>query len=108
MQEGLKQLEQIRERAKHLVLKDKSKAFNTARIDALELDNLVSVAWASAVLAEYRKESRGAHSRLDFPDRNDNKFFKHLLYMADGSVASRAVNMQPQEVEGIPLQERKH
>ena len=108
MQQGLQELEKIEERIPHAMLKDKSKVFNTARVEALELDNLMAVAKASAVAAEARKESRGAHSRLDFPDRDDKNWFKHLLVFADGKMAKRDVNMQPTNVDPIELKAREH
>lgn len=108
MKEGLKKLKVIEEDAQHTVLADKSKVFNTAKIEALELDNLMAVALASAVLAENRTESRGAHSRLDYPDRDDKDWLKHSLYFADGRIAYRSVNMKPHDVEPFPLQEREH
>lgn len=108
MQEGLKKLEKIRERAKHAVLKDKSKVFNTARVEALEFDNLIEVAIASAVLAEQRKESRGAHSRLDYPDRDDKNWLKHSIYFMDGALDFRPVNFKPREMAPIELKERPH
>lgn len=108
MKEGLEQLMKIQERSKHTVLGDHSKVFNTARIEALELDNLMSVAMASAVLAENRTESRGAHSRLDYPDRNDEQWLKHSVYFADGRIVYRPVNMRPHDVEPFPPQEREH
>lgn len=108
MQEGLKKLEKIRERVNHAVLRDKTEIFNTARIEALELDNLMEVALASAVLAVTRKESRGAHSRLDYPDRDDKNWLKHTLYFEDGTVSYRPVNFKPHEVPPIELKERPH
>ena len=66
----------------HLV--DKSDAFNTARIEALELDNLFEVAYATAVSAEERKESRGAHARNDYQERDDENWLKHSIYFPDG------------------------
>ncbi len=108
MEEGLNQLKEIQERSKHTVLGDHSKVFNTARIEALELDNLMAVAMASAVLANNRSESRGAHSRLDYPDRNDEQWLKHSVYFADGRIVYRPVNMRPHDVEPFPLQEREH
>ncbi len=108
MEGGLEQLNKIEERSKHTWLEDHSNVFNTARIEALELDNLIAVAKASAVLAQLRTESRGAHSRLDFPERDDKEWLKHLVYYADGRIAYRQVNMRPHEVEPLPIQEREH
>lgn len=107
MQEGLAKLTAIQERLQHAVLKDKSQVFNTARIQALELDNLMAVAKATAVSAEARKESRGAHSRVDYPDRDDKNWHKHSLCFADDRLAYRSVNMQPREVDPIALKKRE-
>ena len=101
MQKGLDRLTAIKERLARAHLSDKSQVFNTARIEALELDNLMSVAMASAVPAANRQESRGAHSRLDFPKRDDKNWLKHSVYFEEGRVAFRAVNMKPNEVDAI-------
>lgn len=107
MADGWKKLNDIHERINNAVLKDHSKAFNTARIEALELDNLIATARASAKLANERTESRGAHSRLDYPDRDDKNWLKHMLYFYDDTVASRAINMKPSEVDVIEPKERE-
>jgi succinate dehydrogenase / fumarate reductase, flavoprotein subunit len=107
MEEGLTKLKIVEEHSLNTVLADHSNVFNTARIEALELDNLVAVAKASAVLANNRTESRGAHSRLDYPARDDENWLKHSLYFADGRIDYRSVNMRPHEVEPLPLQERE-
>lgn len=106
MQEGLKKLTELRTRLKHAVLGDKSFVFNTARVEAMELDNLMEVAYVTAVAALTRKESRGAHSREDYPKRNDQEWLKHLLVYANGDVAFREVNFKPHLVEAFPPKER--
>jgi len=95
MKEGLEKLKGLRARLEHAVLPDKSRIFNTSRIEALELDNLMAVAIATAFSAEQRDESRGAHSREDFPERNDAKWLKHTLYFPGDVIKHRAVNMTP-------------
>lgn len=106
MLDGLEKLKVLRERLKHAVMPDKSEVFNTARIEALELDNLMEVALATAVCAEYRKESRGAHSRSDYPKRDDKKWLKHLIYFADGSIKDRPVNFKPKSMDKFEPVER--
>ena len=102
MQKGLKKLDELGERIKNTHLEDKSSAFNTARIEALELDNLYEVAYATAVAAEERKESRGAHARNDFTERDDENWLKHSLYFpVDKRVGKRDVNFAPKTVEAF-------
>jgi succinate dehydrogenase / fumarate reductase flavoprotein subunit len=105
---GLDKMKVLHERLKHATLVDKSQVFNTARIEALELDNMMEVAVASAICAHNRTESRGGHSRVDYPDRDDKNWLKHTLYFADQQLTYRAVNMSPQEVDPIELKERDH
>jgi len=103
MQKGLNMLDEIGQRMKNLHLEDKSVAFNTARIEALELENLYEVAYATAVAAEERKESRGAHARNDFTERDDENWLKHSLYFPnDKRIEKRDVNFSPKTVEAFP------
>ena len=100
MLEGVEQLAALRERIANAHLPDKSNAFNTARVEALELDNLMEVAEATAIAALERKESRGAHSRYDYPDRDDVNWLKHSMYFpADKRVGQRDVNFAPKTVD---------
>lgn len=107
MKSGFQKLDDLKERLSHAVLKDKSAVFNTARIEALELDNLMSTAVATAHSAFTRTESRGAHARYDYPDRDDSKWLKHTVVFEDGKISFREVNMQPRNMEPIKLTERE-
>jgi succinate dehydrogenase / fumarate reductase flavoprotein subunit len=109
MREGVKALAQIRERLTRAHLGDKSLTFNTARMEALELDNLLEVAEATAIAAVERKESRGAHAREDFQQRDDVNWLCHSLYFpADKRVAKRAVNFAPKTVDAFQPTERHY
>jgi succinate dehydrogenase / fumarate reductase flavoprotein subunit len=100
MQEGIVKLQGIRERLQNLHLEDKSNTFNTARIEALELENLFEVAEATAIAAEARNESRGAHARDDFRERDDDNWLCHSLYFPkDKRVGKRGVNFKPKTVD---------
>ncbi|REC95855.1 succinate dehydrogenase flavoprotein subunit [Kushneria indalinina] len=100
MQEGVKKLKDLRERIANAWLPDKSDMFNTARIEALELDNLMEVAEATAIAALERRESRGAHSREDYPDRDDENWLKHSVYHpTDKTLTKRDVNFSPKTVD---------
>lgn len=100
--EGVKKIREVADRATRTEIKDKSKVFNTARIEALELDNQIEVARATMVSAEARKESRGAHDRSDFPDRDDVNWLKHTLWYKDGDrLEYKPVNLKPLTAESV-------
>ena len=107
LEEGVKQIKAVAERVKRTQIKDKSQVWNTARIEALEMDNLIEVALATLISAEARKESRGAHARDDFPDRNDETWMKHTLYSReDFKLSYKPVHNQPLTVDYIAPQKR--
>ena len=109
MAEGLRELSEIRERLKHARLDDKSSDFNTQRIECLELDNLMETAYSTAVAANFRTESRGAHSRFDFPDRDDENWLCHSIYDPNtDKMLTRDVNMAPKLREAFPPKVRSY
>jgi succinate dehydrogenase / fumarate reductase flavoprotein subunit len=100
MQEGIEKLAALRPRIENAHLKDKSSAFNTARIELLELQNLLEVAESTAIPAEVRNESRGAHAREDFQERDDENWLCHSMYFpTDKRVGKRGVNFEPKTVD---------
>ena len=107
LKEGVKKIHDIAERSERLKISDTSNVFNTARIDALELKNLIEVAKATIESAHAREESRGAHCRSDFEDRNDEQWLKHTLYYSQtNTIGYRPVNLKPLTVETFPLKKR--
>ncbi|WP_028117573.1 succinate dehydrogenase flavoprotein subunit [Ferrimonas senticii] len=109
MAEGLEELKKIRARLHNAKLSDVSKAFNTQRIECLELDNLMETAIATAMAANFRTESRGAHSREDFPDRDDANWLCHSIFdPRTEEMGRRQVNMAPKLREAFPPKERKY
>ena len=113
---GVAKIKEIAERAGRTEIADRSKVFNTARVEALELDNLVEVARATMVSAEARKESRGAHDRADYPDRpgfpngrDDQNWLKHTLWFKDGDrLEYKPVNLKPMSVDSIAPKARAY
>ena len=94
MKKGIDKLNDLKARVENVHLEDKSSAFNTARIEALELQNLFETAYATAVAAEGRTESRGAHAREDFQERDDDNWLCHSIYMpGKREIGKRAGNM---------------
>ena len=107
MEQGLHRLDALRERLNKASLGDKSQVFNTERIAALELDNLMATAYATAQSALARTESRGAHSREDFPERDDVNWILHSLYFEEGArMDYRPVNKAPKHIAPFEPKER--
>ena len=114
MDEGVTKIAALRERVKNITLKDKSRVFNTARIEALEVENLIEAAEATIVSAAARHESRGAHTVDDYADspahpngRNDAEWHKHTLWHKEGNRLSyKPVQMKPLTVASVELKTR--
>lgn len=105
--DGLAEIEKVLQRADNLYIQDKSKTFNTAKVEALEFANTIEIAVATVAAALVRKESRGAHAREDFPERDDVNFMKHSLYYRDGrKIIYKEVHNKPLTVDYIPPAKR--
>ena len=116
LKQGVSKILEVAERVKTVQIKDKSKVWNTARTEALELENLIEVAKATMISAEARKESRGAHVRDDSPDtaefpdgRKDKEWLKHTLWFREGNrLDYKPVNLKPLSVDTIELKKRTY
>ncbi len=107
MEEGVEKVAALTERMKDARIRDHSGLFNTARVEALELENLMDVALATVYSAAAREESRGAHSRIDFPDRDDLNWMKHTLYSMQGrKIDFKPVRTKPLSVASFPPKAR--
>ena len=117
LDEGVTAIMDVAEQVQHIHMRDKSKVFNTARVEALEVDNLIEVAKATMVSAAARKECRGAHTVVDYEHgadhpkyplgRNDEEWMKHTLWYKDGNrLAYKPVNTKPLTVDTVPPKPR--
>jgi succinate dehydrogenase / fumarate reductase flavoprotein subunit len=106
---GVEKILALQQRIKDVRLRDHSSVFNTARIEAMELENLIDVAIATMMSAHKRQESRGAHSRIDYPERDDVNWLRHSLYhKASNTVDYKPVRMKPLTVDSFPPKPRTY
>jgi succinate dehydrogenase flavoprotein subunit len=109
LKQGVTKINEVAERVANTEIEDKSQVFNTARIEALELDNLIELAMATMVSAEARAESRGAHARDDFSERDDENWLKHTLYFREEKrVDYKPVRLKPLTVASFPPKPRTY
>ncbi|MEA2080802.1 MAG: FAD-binding protein, partial [Pseudomonadota bacterium] len=109
LQEGQNKVLELRERLQDAYIDDHSQVFNTARIEAMELENLMEIGVATVTSALARKESRGAHSRIDYPDRDDQHWLRHSLFSLEGhKMDYKPVRTKPLTVETFPPKKRTY
>ena len=106
LKEGVKKVEQLAERMKNVSIDDQSHTFNTTKVEAFELENLMAVALATIHSACAREESRGAHSRTDFTERDDIAWMRHTLYSFENGLDYKPVRTKPMSVESFPPKPR--
>lgn len=109
LRQGVEKILEVGDRVGRTEIRDKSKVFNTARIEALELENMKEVATATMISAEARRESRGAHARDDYPQRDDVKWLKHTLFFSENNrLDYKPVRLKPLTVESFPPKARTY
>ncbi|PCI08357.1 MAG: succinate dehydrogenase flavoprotein subunit [Gammaproteobacteria bacterium] len=106
LKEGVEKVEQLVQRMKNVKIDDQSFTFNTAKVEAFELENLMACALATMHCAYARKESRGAHSRTDFTERDDKSWMRHSLYSYENGLDYKPVRTKPMSVESFPPKPR--
>jgi succinate dehydrogenase / fumarate reductase flavoprotein subunit len=106
---GVAKVMELEQRVHRTAIGDKSRTFNTARVEALELDNLIETAKATIVSAEARRESRGAQARSDYPNRDDANWLRHTLWYREGNrLEYKPVNLKPLTVDAFPPKTRTY
>ena len=106
LKQGVEKVEQLIKRMKNVKVEDQSHTFNTAKVEAFELDNLMACALATIHSAYAREESRGAHSRIDFPERDDKSWMRHSLFSFENGLDYKPVRTKPMTVESFPPKPR--
>ncbi|NNF96561.1 MAG: succinate dehydrogenase flavoprotein subunit, partial [Halobacteria archaeon] len=107
LKQGMEKVLQLEQRMANVRLHDHSKVFNTARIEAMELENLIEIGIATVASALARQESRGAHSRMDYPERDDARWLKHSLFFKEElRMDYKPVTLKPLSVDSFPPKER--
>jgi len=109
LSEGVTRVLDLEQRVGRTAIKDRGRVFNTARVEALELDNLIETAKATVISAEARRESRGAQARSDYPDRDDAHWLKHTLWFREQNrLDYKPVNLKPLSVDAFPPKTRSY
>jgi succinate dehydrogenase flavoprotein subunit len=109
LSEGVQKVVELEARVQRTAIADRSRTFNTARVEALELDNLIETAKATIFSAEARRESRGAQARSDYPERDDANWLKHTLWYREGNrLDYKPVNLRPLSVDTFPPKARTY
>jgi succinate dehydrogenase / fumarate reductase flavoprotein subunit len=109
LSEGVAKVLDLEQRVARTAIKDRGRIFNTARVEALELDNMIETAKATIISAEARRESRGAQARSDYPDRDDAHWLKHTLWFREGNrLDYKPVNLKPLSVDAFPPKTRSY
>ena len=106
LSKGVEKVEKLVQRMANVRINDTSYTFNTSRVEAFELENLMAVALATIHSAYAREESRGAHSREDFPERDDKAWMRHSLYSFENGLDYKPVRTKPLTVESFPPKPR--